>query len=33
MWREAGLNVRIEMKDGAGRSIFGAIDQAVVEAR
>ncbi|MBM3367516.1 MAG: fumarylacetoacetate hydrolase family protein [Betaproteobacteria bacterium] len=28
-----GDRVRIEMKNGAGRSVFGAIDQQVVEAR
>lgn len=28
-----GDRVRIEMKDGAGRSIFGAIEQTVVEAK
>jgi fumarylacetoacetate (FAA) hydrolase len=28
-----GDRVRIEMLDGAGRSIFGAIDQKVVQVR
>jgi len=28
-----GDRIRIEMKDAAGRSVFGAIDQTVVEAK